>query len=72
MDTFDLIAGADETSRELASRESDGVRVLLLWHPSDNAVTVSIEDTRAGQCVELAVQRDRALDAFYHPFAYAA
>ena len=51
---------------------SDGVRVLLLWHPSDDAVTVFIEDTRAGQCVELAVQRDCALDAFYHPFAYAA
>jgi hypothetical protein len=72
VDTLDLIACADETSRELASRENDGVRVLLLWHPSDDAVTVFIEDTRAGQCVELAVQRDCALDAFYHPFAYAA
>lgn len=59
-------------SRELASRESDGVLVQLLWHPSDDAVTVSVDDSRAGQRFELAVDRRRALDAFYHPFAYAA
>ena len=59
-------------TRELAARESDGVRVLLLWHPREDAVTVSVEDACAGHRFELAVQRDRALDAFYHPFAYAA
>jgi hypothetical protein len=59
-------------SRELAARESDGVRVLLLWHPREDAVTVSVEDVRAGQRFHLAVAHDRALDAFYHPFAYAA
>ena len=58
--------------RELASRESDGVLVLLLWHPEDDAVTVSVDDSRAGCCFELAVEPERALDAFYHPFAYAA
>ena len=72
MNTSDLITGAGRTSRELASRESDGVYVLLLWHPHDDAVTVSVEDTHGGDCFELAVERDRALDAFYHPFAYAA
>ena len=67
-------SGAREPSigRELASRESDGVLVLLLWHPDDDAVTVSVDDSRAGCSFELAVARDRALDAFYHPFAYAA
>jgi hypothetical protein len=63
---------ATHTSRELASRESDGVRVTLLWHPRANAVTVSVEDARAGDHFQLAVAPDRALDAFYHPFAYAA
>jgi hypothetical protein len=58
--------------RELAFRESDGVRVLLLWHPREDAVTVSVEDTRTDNCFELAVDRRRALEAFYHPFAYAA
>lgn len=59
-------------SRELASRESDGVVVLLLWHPDDDAVTVSVDDSRSGCRFELAVERGCALDAFYHPFAYAA
>ena len=60
------------TTRELAARESDGVRVLLLWHPREDAVTVAIEDARSGSAFVLAVERERALDAFYHPFAYAA
>jgi len=59
-------------TRELAARESDGIHVLLLWHPREDAVTVSVEDDRGGDRFELAVAADQALDAFYHPFAYAA
>ena len=59
-------------ARELAARESDGIHVLLLWHPDDNALTVTVEDERVGDRFQLAVAPDRALDAFYHPFAYAA
>jgi hypothetical protein len=58
--------------RELAVRESDGVRVVLFWHPRENSVTVSVNDACAGHSFELPVDRDRALEAFYHPFAYAA
>ena len=59
-------------TRELAARESDGISVRLLWHPQENAVTVSVEDARVGDCFQLAVTPERALDAFQHPFAYAA
>ena len=59
-------------TRELAARESDGIQVMLLWHPGDNALTVSVEDARVGRGFQLAVAPDRALDAFYHPYAYAA
>jgi hypothetical protein len=59
-------------TRELAARDNDGVHVVLLWHPREDALTVSVEDSRAGHRFQLAVARDRALDAFYHPFAYAA
>jgi hypothetical protein len=59
-------------TRELAARHSDGVHVLLLWHPLEDALTVSVEDDRAGDRFELAIAPDRALDAFYHPFTYAA
>ena len=60
------------TARELALRESDGIRVVLLWHPREDSVTVSVEDARDDHRFELAVEREHALDAFYHPFAYAA
>jgi hypothetical protein len=60
------------TTRELAARDSDGVHVLLLWHPAENAVSVSVEDTRFDDRFEIAVAPDRALEAFYHPYAYAA
>ena len=59
-------------TRELAARESDGIHVLLLWHPDENSLTVSVEDARLGDCFQLAVPPERALDAFYHPFAHAA
>jgi hypothetical protein len=59
-------------TRELATRESDGINVVLLWHPDENALTVSVEDSRIGDRFRLAVAPDRALDAFYHPYAYAA
>jgi hypothetical protein len=59
-------------TRELAARESDGIHVLLLWNPDGNDLTVSVEDARGGARFQLAVAPDRALDAFYHPFAYAA
>jgi hypothetical protein len=60
------------STRELAARESDGISVRLLWHPRENAVTVSVEDARVGDRFQLAVAPDRALEAFYHPFAHAA
>jgi hypothetical protein len=63
---------ATSPARELAARESDGIHVLLLWHPGENAVSVSVEDARSGDRLRIAVAPDRALDAFHHPFAYAA
>ena len=62
----------ETSTRELAAREYGGVFVRLLWHPRMNAVTVSVEDNRAGDRFQFAVAADHALDAFYHPFAYAA
>ena len=59
-------------TRELAARENDRIHVLLLWRPRQDAATVSVDDTRGGHRFDLAVARDRALEAFHHPFAYAA
>ena len=66
------MSSAAQQTRELAVRDSDGIQVRLLWHPLENGVTVSVEDARLGDRFQLAVTPDHALDAFYHPFAYAA
>ena len=66
------MAPATVQTRELAARENDGIHALLLWHRRQDAVTVSVDDERGGLRFDLAVARDRALEAFYHPFAYAA
>lgn len=53
--------------RELAARASDGLCVQLLWDPTADAVSVEVEDLRAGNGFQVAVERERALGAFYHP-----
>ena len=63
---------ARKHSRELATRKSQGLAVVLRWYPRDCAVTVSVDDAKTGDRFEIAVDRARALDAFYHPYAYAA
>jgi len=63
---------ARKDTRELAARLDDGLAVVLLWYPREDAVTISVADNRTGDRFEIAVDRERALDAFYHPFAYAA
>jgi hypothetical protein len=57
---------------ELAHRSNDGVEVWLLWHPKTNRVSVGVQDAKTGDCFEVAVDPEDALDAFHHPYAYAA
>jgi len=56
--------------RELAHRQGDGIDVTLRWRPEDDAVVLAVEDWRNGESFELEIERDLALDAFRHPFAY--
>ncbi len=56
---------------ELATRRNGGVAVRLTWRRDDDTCTVAVEDEGTGEAFELHVARDRALDAFYHPYAYA-
>jgi hypothetical protein len=57
--------------RELARRMSDGLEIVLLWHPANDAVSVSVADEHTGHSVAFPVPSARALDAFHHPFVYA-
>ena len=55
-------------TRELAARENNGIHVLLLWPPHQDAVTVSVNDTRGGHRYDLAVARDHALVRWLRTF----
>jgi hypothetical protein len=57
---------------ELATRRNDALEITLFWAPADDSVHVSVLNERTGRTVAFPVERSRALDAFYHPFAYAA
>jgi hypothetical protein len=57
---------------ELAHRIAHGVEVALLWSPDSDSVMVAVSDERTGETFLVEPPRDCALDAFYHPFAYAA
>jgi hypothetical protein len=57
---------------ELAYREGSGVEVALLWNRGSNELTVRVADTGSGDCFEVVVDSASALDAFRHPYAYAA
>jgi len=61
-----------EPARELAQRLSGTVEVLLLWHPESDRVELSVSDEATGTGFEIDVPPGKAIDAFYHPFAYAA
>ena len=57
---------------ELAHRESGGVEVALLWQRGTNRLTVRVADAGSGDFFVLPVESGEALDAFRHPYAYAA
>jgi hypothetical protein len=63
---------ATDAVRELAHRVNDRIHVTLYWHAGDDSVSLAVDDERTGERFELPVERDQALFAFNHPFAYAA
>lgn len=56
--------------RELDHRRGDGFDVKLLWSARSGKVYVAVEDARTDEAFRIAVDPDRALDAFNHPYAY--
>ena len=58
--------------RELDARQGDGLDIRLLWDPATNDVVVTVEDFRHDEFLIVPVAPAEALEAFHHPFAYAA
>ena len=56
--------------RELAHRSSNGIQVWLYWDRVGDHLTVEAFDEDADEFFAIEVPRERAMDAFRHPFAY--
>lgn len=62
----------DTSPVELDHRFADGIHVTLLWHPPTNRITIEVLDEARDESFEVEVPKDQALDAFHHPYWYAA
>jgi hypothetical protein len=67
-----MIETTDIEIRELDRRRGDGIEVRLLWNARTNSVLVAVEDEREGDSFQVEVREGDALEAFHHPYAYAA
>lgn len=59
-----------EPLRELAHRVSGGVEVTLYWSADDNGTSIEVWQHATNETLAFPVPPERALDAFYHPFAH--
>ncbi len=57
---------------ELAHRTSNGLDITLLWSRRSGRLMIAVSDIVTGDSFSLDAPRDRALDVYNHPFAYAA
>ena len=63
----------EEQIVELDERESNGIRVTLVWHRETETASVLVWDEQSEQSFTLEIRTgDDAYDVFHHPFAYAA
>jgi hypothetical protein len=65
-------AHTEDSEKELDFRANDGLEVALLWRDCDGGLIVEVVDTRTFDAFRLEVAATEALDAFHHPYAYAA
>jgi hypothetical protein len=63
---------SSKRTRELHHRSGDGLEVALLWRPESNRVSVTVFDSKTGDGFGFEVDPAAAVDAFHHPYAYAA
>jgi len=54
---------------ELAYRVSGGMEITLYWDADEDSTRVEVWQPASEELLLLEVPRERALEAFYHPFA---
>jgi hypothetical protein len=45
------------------------MEIRLYWNPDEDSTSVEVWQPASGELLLLEVPRERALEAFYHPFA---
>jgi hypothetical protein len=55
---------------ELAHRISGGLEVTLYWTEPGRKTSIEVKQRATGETLAFEVPRDRAYEAFYHPFLY--
>jgi len=65
-------AHTDGSVTELDFRANYGLEVALLWQADNERLIVEVVDTKVGDAFRLEIAATEALDAFWHPYAYAA
>jgi hypothetical protein len=55
---------------ELATRSNDGLEVALNWSRRSGRVWVNVIHLATGERMTIQADPAKALDAYYHPFAY--
>jgi len=65
-------ASTDMSRRELAERTSGDLEVKLYWSPRDGSISIEVYQPSIEETITFRVAPERALDAFYHPFAHLA
>ena len=58
--------------RELDRRHNDGIDVRLLWSERDDRVLLAVSDSKTGDAFSIEIEPSEALEAFQHPYSYAA
>jgi hypothetical protein len=58
--------------RELDRRHNDGIDIRLLWNQVDGRLLLAVSDSKTGDAFSIEVEPSDALEAFQHPYSYAA
>jgi hypothetical protein len=56
--------------RELAHRANGGLEITLFWNADDDTTSIEVWHPETEETITFDVPGNRALDAFYHPFAH--
>ena len=59
-------------TRELAERTSSGTLVRLFWMQGTRDLWVEVWEAQFDVTIVIPAEPERALEAFQHPYAYAA